>query len=401
MSSKTNKPSTAEKQNRFNFTKATIIDLPHPEKSTAWYYDEKTKGLMLAVGTQSKTFYLYRKVKGRPERIKIRAWPDLSVEQARKKALELNATIAQGLNPADQNRSAKSEMTFADFFQEYLEKHAKRHKKTWSEDEGMYHRYLEGFAKRKLSTINQADLLRIHHSVGDNNGTYAANRMMALLRTMFKIAKDWGYLSGDNPTNSIKLFREKSRDRYLLPEETPRFWQALLDEVNQDFADFFIVCLLTGARCSNVLSMRWENVSLERTEWCIPEIKNGEPLTIPLIDEAIVLLQRRRDRISSPWVFPGSGRTGHLAEPKKAWKRICARAGLEDLRIHDLRRTLGSNMAAAGVNTITTARTMGQKTLSMALRYQQLGIDPKRAAIEAGAGAILTHAGLRGQIDEP
>lgn len=140
MSSKTIKPSTTEKQNRFNFTKATIIDLPHPEKSTAWYYDDKTKGLMLAVGTQSKTFYLYRKVKGRPERIKIGAWPDLSVEQARKKALELNAVIAQGLNPADQNRSAKSEMTFADFFQEYLEKHAKRHKKTWSEDEGMYHR---------------------------------------------------------------------------------------------------------------------------------------------------------------------------------------------------------------------------------------------------------------------
>jgi len=76
-------------------------------------------------------------------------------------------------------------------------------------------------------------------------------------------------------------------------------------------------------------------------------------------------------------------------------------AGLEDLRIHDLRRTLGSNMAAAGVNTITTARTMGQKTLSMALRYQQLGIDPKRAAIEAGAGAILTHAGLRGRVDDP
>lgn len=389
--------------NRFNFTKASIVALPYPEKGTAWYYDEKVSGLMMAVGTKSKTFYLYRKVQGRPERIKIGAWPDLSVDQARGKAMELNTLIAQGQNPANQKRSAKSEITFGEFFLEYMEKHAKPHKKTWSEDEGTYHRYLEGLANRKLSSIVHADLLRIHHSVGDKKGIYAANRMMALVRTMFKLAKDWGYLTGENPASGIKLFREKSRDRYLLAEEIPRFWQALLDEPNIDFVDLFIVCLLTGARRSNVLSMRWEHINLDRAEWRIPETKNGDPLLIPLVDEVVTLLRQRKDKNltnNSPWVFPGSGSTGHLAEPKKAWIRICKNAGVENLRIHDLRRTLGSSMAAAGVNTITTARTMGQKTLSMALRYQQLSIDPKRAAIEAGAGAILTHAGLRNIVGD-
>jgi integrase len=116
---------------------------------------------------------------------------------------------------------------------------------------------------------------------------------------------------------------------------------------------------------------------------------------IPLIPEVIALLDERRQASQSDWVFPGKGKTGHLAEPKSAWKRVCERAGLKDQRIHDLRRTLGSTMAAAGVNTITTARTMGQKTLTMALRYQQLGTDPKRQALEAGGNIILTQAGVK------
>ncbi|MDD5037407.1 MAG: site-specific integrase, partial [Methylococcaceae bacterium] len=178
-------------------------------------------------------------------------------------------------------------------------------------------------------------------------------------------------------------------------DEMPRFWQALLDEPNRDFADAFMISLLTGMRRTDVLSMRWEQVSLERGEWRIPDPKNTDPLTVPLVGEVIGLLRERRQSEPGAWVFPGVGKSGHLIEPKGAWKRILERAGIADLRLHDLRRTLGSSMAAAGVNTITTARTMGHKTLSMALRYQHLSTDPKRVAIEAGAGAILANAGAR------
>ncbi len=360
-----------------------------------WYQDIKTTGLKVGVGTRGKTFYLYRKIKGRPERIKIGAFPDLTVEQARKKATEMNALIAQGINPADQKRSSKAEMTFAEFFQEYLEKHAKIHKKTWDEDEATYNRYFTGLAKRKLSAISKADIRKLHHDIGANNGPYAANRALAILRVMYNLAKEWGYYPSENPAASITPFKEKSRDRYLQSDEIPRFWQALLDEPNQMLADFFMICLLTGARRSNVQAMRWDEISFERAEWRIPETKNGESLVIPLIPEVIALLDERRQASQSDWVFPGKGKTGHLAEPKSAWKRVCDRAGLKNLRIHDLRRTLGSTMAAAGVNTITTARTMGQKTLTMALRYQQLGTDPKRQALEAGGNIILTQAGVK------
>jgi integrase len=278
-----------------------------------------------------------------------------------------------------------------------MEKYSRIRKKprTVQEDEKTFRNYLAPLAGRKLSKLTKQDCQRLHYDLAAKTSGATANRALAVLSGALSVAQDWGYMSGDNPAKSVKRFKETARDRFIQSDEMPRFWQALLDEPNRDFADAFMIALLTGMRRSDVLAMRWEQISLERGEWRIPDPKNGEPLTVPLIGEVVGLLKERQPAEPGEWVFPGEGKTGHLAEPKAAWKRILERAGIENLRLHDLRRTLGSSMAAAGVNTITTARTMGHKTLSMALRYQQLGTDPRRAAIEAGAGAILANAGAR------
>jgi len=321
----------------------------------------------------------------------------MTPEQARRKAAELNAEIAAGKNPAEVERAKKAEMTLAAFWPEYIERYARIRKKprTVLEDERTFRNYLAPLASKKLSKINKTDCQRLHHDIAARTSGATANRALAVLSAALGVAADWGYLAGDNPARAVKRFKEHARDRFIQADEMPMFWQALMDEPNRDFADLFMLALLTGARRSNLLAMRWEEISVTRAEWRIPDPKNGEPLTIPLIPEAVRLLESRQDMYGGEWVFPGRGDTPHLTEPKAAWKRICDRAGLENLRLHDLRRTLGSSMAAAGVNTITTARTMGHKTLSMALRYQQLGTDPRRAAIEAGAGAILANAGAR------
>jgi integrase len=90
--------------------------------------------------------------------------------------------------------------------------------------------------------------------------------------------------------------------------------------------------------------VRWEEINFDQQHWRIPESKNGEVLTIPLIEEAIIILQNRlkNKKDNNLWVFPGNGKTRHLVEPKSAWKRILKRAGIQNLRIHDIRRTLGS-----------------------------------------------------------
>lgn len=384
---------------RINFTKAALNALPIPAPGErATYRDLKTPGLQVRItSTGVKTFTVFRKVNGKPERITLGRYPGLTPEQARKKAAEINAQIAKGENPAEKRRTDKAEMTFAEFWKDYLERYARLRKKprTVEEDEKTYRNYLAGLAGRKLSKIGKADCQRLHHDLAKKTSGATANRALAVLSGALSVARDWGYLTGENPAQGVKKFKEQARDRYIQADELPGFWQALLDEPNRDLADFFMVALLTGARRSNVLAMRWEDISFDRAEWRIPETKNGDPLTVPLVPELVNLLGERRSTARGEWVFPGEGKTGHLVEPKSAWRRVLERAGIEDLRLHDLRRTLGSSMAAAGVNTITTARTLGHKTLTMALRYQHLGTDPRRAAIEAGAGAILANAGVR------
>ena len=387
------------KETRINFTKTTLSTLPTPEQGQrATYHDAKIPGLQIRVTSNgAKTFCVFRKVHGKPERVTLGRFPEMTVEQARKRAAEVNAEIARGESPAGKRREQRSEMTFAEFWKEYLERYARIRKKprTVEEDEKTFRNYLSDLAGRKLSKITKADCQRLHHDLAKRTSGATANRAMAVLSGALSVAHDWGYLRVENPAKGIKKFKEYGRDRFVQSDELPRFWQAMLDEPNRDLADVFMVALLTGARRSNVLAMRWADISLDRAEWRIPETKNGEPLIVPLVPEMVNLLLDRRRHATGEWVFPGDGKTGHLVEPKKAWKRVLHRAGIENLRIHDLRRTLGSNMAAAGVNTITTARTLGHKTLTMALRYQHLSTDPRRAAIEAGAGAILANARVR------
>ena len=383
--------------NKINFTKANIESLPLPDAGKrADYWDTKKTGLAVRVAsTGVKTFCVLRKVGGKLERVTIGKFPAVTIEQARDKADEVNALIAKGENPNDQRRRDRAEMTFSKFWDEYMSQYSRVHKKprTIQEDEKTYKNYLSSLGTCKLSKITKEDCKALHREIAKRTSGATANRAIAVLSGALGFAQDAGYLT-DNPARAVKRFKEIARDRYIQSDEMMPFWQALLDEPNRDFADFFMIALLTGQRRADVLAMRWNQISLERKEWRIPDPKNGEPLTVPLVAEVVSLLQARQAK-SSEWVFPGEGKTGHLAEPKTAWRRILERAGIDDLRIHDLRRTLGSNMAAAGVNTITTAWAMGHKTLSMALRYQQLGTDPRRAAIEAGAGSILINAGAR------
>ena len=181
-------------------------------------------------------------------------------------ATEVNATIAKGDNPAEAMRKFRDEPTLGDLFLDYLERHAKVHKKSWMEDQKQFNRYMTKFASRTLSSFQPSDFQRLHHRVGEEHGVYAANRLLSLLRAMFNRAKDWGLWNKDNPTQGIKKFKEKSRDRFLQSDELPKFFQALQNENNETMRDYFLISLLTGARRANVLSMRWAEINFERSE---------------------------------------------------------------------------------------------------------------------------------------
>jgi integrase len=379
---------------KFNFTRDRIEALPNPTNGQrAYYYDTKVRGLAVAVSALGKkTFILYRKVAGRPERIAIGPFVDLSIDQARSRAERLNSDIALGENPAAHKRKIRDEATLQELFNAYLEHHAKPFKRTWKDDEGMFKLHLGSWHLRKISTIRKVDVITLHARIGRDSGKYAANRVVELLGTMFNRAKEWGW-EGENPAEKVKAFREAKRERFMDGKELQAFFESLKQELNATIRDYVLVSLLTGARRSNVQEMRWEEINWERAEWTIPadKAKGGEAVRIALSPISLRILENRKD--GSEWVFPGIGKTGHLVEPKTAWKRILKRANLTDLRLHDLRRTLGSWQAATGASLPIIGKSLGHKSLTATQIYARLDLDPVRASVNKATDAMLLAGG--------
>lgn len=396
---------------RLNFTKKAIERLVSGE-TRVYFYDDKVRGLALAVDpTGRKTFILYRKVQGRPERVKIGLFPDLSIEGARAQASGMNAVIAQGGNPAQERRSVRAEMTLAELFETFLLLYAKEHKRTWKNDQWTFDKYLHGWRLRKLSSIRRQDVIALHTHLGRVHGEYTANRVVELLSSMFNRARsDWGY-EGANPAEKIRPFKERKRERFMDAHELPAFFQSLAQEQNETIRDYILVSLLTGGRRSNAQSMRWDEIDWTRSEWSISaeKAKADEPITVVLTPAVVDILAQReaeskkasaRDGSErSEWVFPGDGKTGHLVEPKTAWKRILKRAGIADLRLHDLRRTLGSWQAATGSSLPIIGKSLGHGPGSPATAvYARLNLDPVRASVNKATEAMLLAGGVAGLL---
>jgi integrase len=383
---------------KINFTKTALLALePLPGKRRR-VYDEKQKGLVVYVSpTGSKVFYCLKKLDGKVEEIRIGDVATVTIETARAQAAKIINDIAAGANPAEQRRRKRAEMTFAQLFAEWVKEARARGKRSVANDERNYRLHLQGLAKRKLSEIQRQHVRALHQKIGKDSGIYAANRVLALVRAVFNFGIKELDLSLSNPAAGIKMHREESRDRRLHADELPKFFEALAEEENVDIRDYVLLSLLTGGRRSNVLSMRWDEISLERGTWRIPssKAKAGEAIEVPLSTAAQEILRSRASTNGKQgFVFPGPGRAGHLVEPRKGWERILRRAGIEDLRLHDLRRSLASFQIDAGVSLAVIGKGLGHQSQATTAVYARLAQEPVRDAMEKGAAAILAAAGV-------
>lgn len=384
--------------NHINFTKKTIEELPAPNRNTRLYFhDTKQPGLSIYVTKSgARTFFVRNKANGADDRIVLGRYPDLSIENARKMASKVRGDIANGKDPQEHKRTIRNEMTFGELFETYMERYSKRHKRSWKYDEREVNKFLSHWFRRKLTRIKQDDVYKEFHRIADNHGIYQANRMLERIRAMFNKGIEWGW-EGRNPAVGIKKFREKSRDRFLLPEEVSRFFDALAQEENVTARDFILMALLTGARKGNVLAMQWKDISLQNEIWRIPDTKNGEPHNVPLSPQAMEILQKRKQiqelsDIITPYVFPGEGKEGHFADPKKPWQRLREKSELHDLRLHDLRRTLGSWQALQGTSTAIIGKSLGHKSMQSTAVYERLTLEPVRNSVQNATEALFAAA---------
>ena len=383
---------------KFPFSKARLQALEPPVKSRVYYRDSKTPSLTLCVTPAgSKTFYVYRKIHGRPERIRLGTFKEMTVEQARTAARALVGHIAKGGDPVAERERARAMATLAGLFERWGELHASIHRRTWGEDQRVFRKYLTPFHGRRLNRIAPVEVAGWHGDVGEQHGPIQANRALTLLSTLYNFSPKLGY-DGPNPCRGIRRFREQSRDRFLQPAEIKRFFAAVVDQP-QPWQDFFVLLLFTGARRSSLLAMAWRDIDLDGQTWRIPRPKNSTPTTIPLTPPAMRILENRSpSRGDSPWVFPG--RVGHIKDGRHVWVRLLAEAGIEDLHVHDLRRSLASWQAALGSSLAVIGASLGHLDLRSTQVYSRLQLGTVRESMDKATDAMLEAANGKGQSDD-
>ena len=429
--------------NRIKFSKEKLERLPLPEAETrATYYDTEVPKLALRVtASGAKTFYVIKRAGHEMIWFKLGAFKDdLTVEQARNAAETALGRFAKEENPAAARRAIKGMPTLAEFFKEYGERHGQK-KRAWQDDQQRFRDYLEKpLGAKKLSAIGREMIGRILADMErDGKAGATVNNVRALASGIFGKAIEWSYLT-NNPVKGIKTRKSNKRDRFLQADELPRFFVSVGEEPNETIRDYVLVSLLTGARRANVLSMRWNQISIPEGIWRIPETKNGTPQNVTLSPEALEILKARKETAEGAFVFPGEGESKHLVEPKKGWQRIFDRDELKqvtarieaaggtfgvkegeaipdalerarkaakklkidgdgcrinDLRIHDLRRTLGSWQAKQGASLAIIGKSLNHKSQQTTAIYARLDLDPVRQSVNAATAAMLTAAGVK------
>jgi integrase len=385
---------------RFNFTKTALTALPAaPARQRVTFYDTKTPKLALrttAAGT--KTFYVVKRVGASMVWVKLGKFPDMTVEQARDEAAKALGEFATGENPAAIKRALKVEPTFSEAMADFLEGKRKRDgtpiaPKTKRDYSDLVRLHFGPLAKRKLSAIERTDVKALHTKLTKAGKLGQADKCVALVSSVFMYMLDTEQYSGTNPAERVKKNPPVQRDRFIQPDELPRFFEALVGMPNPTMRDFFLLALLTGARRANVCSMRWVDLDIQSGVWRIAMTKNGTPQNVTLSPEAVVVLEGRER--ACEWVFPGDGATGHIVEPKKAWAALLKAAGLENLRFHDLRRTLGSWQARTGASLPIIGKSLNHKTHQATAIYARLDLDPVRQSVNTATSAMMEAAGLK------
>jgi integrase len=380
---------------KVRFNKRLIESLALPTADRTYVYDDAQAGLAICLTSAgARTFYCCYRADGRFVRYRIGPFPAVTVEQARDRAKELIGEVVKGADPQRSKRDRRTEWTLEEVFNYHLEHFARLQKKTWQQDERMFNAYLSGWKSRRLSAIGTEDVQALHTKLGTENGKYQANRVVELVHKLFVTAASKLKWKGENPAVAVDQFREESRDRFVLPDELPRLLKAIDDHNEPSWRNYFKLLLITGVRRSNALAARWEQIDWQRAVWRLPDTKSGKPINVELVAQAIEVLEAQKAvAVDSPWVFPANradSKTGHATQPDKAWKVILKSAGIENLRIHDLRRTLGSWQALGGASQTIIGASLGHAPGSTATAvYARLTQSIVRESVGRAVDAML------------
>lgn len=371
-------------------TKLTIrsVASAKPSDRDILVWDDELRGFGLRVKPSGIKSYLiqYRNQHNESRRLTIGRHGVVSPEEARRKARKLLGQVQDGSDPATERKDARSAPTVADLAERFMKEHANVKKRASSAQMDAINlrlHVLPSLGRKKVATVTRTDITSLHHAMRDRPG--AANRVMALLSKMFNLAEKWELRpDGSNPCRHVDRYPERKMERFLSADELGRLG-AVLTEAERTGTELPSVIaairllIFTGARLGEILNLRWDQVDLERACLRLPESKTG-PKVIHLSAPALEVLDGIERQDGSPSVITGKIPHKPLVNLRKPWYRIRSKAGLEDVRLHDLRHSFASVGVAGGLSLPIIGALLGHSQPATTARYAHLAADPLQQA---------------------
>jgi integrase len=408
-----------------------FVESVKPQATDQVIFDDKLPGFGLRVKASGVRSYLvqYRTRQGRSRRLTLGRHGKITADSARKLALDEFKKIRDGHDPAAERRAYINAPLVNDLLDQYIAEHVEKRNRSTTQDEikRLIERHIRPeLGRHKVAAVIRRDMAKLHRDLAAT--PRQANFVLAVCSKAFNLAEVWSMRpEGSNPCTKIERYHENARERSLLADELARLGATLRRAENEGLpwnvntkkatakhlpkpanrrtlysritTAAIELLLFTGCRLSEVLNLRWVQVDFERGIITLRETKAGRPQVVVMNAPARqVLKQLSQSASGSEWVLPSAldaSRPLSKTAIENAWQRIRAAANLADVRLHDLRHTVGSHAGQSGANAFLVRDLLRHKDLSMTGRYVNRTEDPVRTLSEMVGEQIA--AGLAGR----
>ena len=373
-------------------TKRTV-DALAADGGDAVFWDRDLKGFGLRVyASGRKVFVVQTRGPNGPKRATLGRFGKLSPEQARKRAAEVIDRIKRGLNPFP--APAEPELTVVGLAERYMQGHVAVNCRAATQASYRYTieaHILPELGELPTSEVDRSRVAKFHYRL--RKTPQAANAAVKILSRMFSMAEAWELAPpGRNPCRAVRRYREVRRERFLTPEEYRDLGRVLTESeavgsVRPSAISALRLLMLTGCRKNEIVQLRWDDVDRATREIRLRDTKTG-PRSIPLSSAVEAVLEGIPRDGDSPWVIAGRKAGTHLVNVDAVWKRLRAKAGFEDVRIHDLRHSWASRALALGESLSMIGKLMGHGQVATTARYAHLARDTEKASAAKVGGSI-------------
>jgi len=370
-----------------------IVDSTGPSEKDVYVWDSDIKGFGLKVTPSGRKVYIYQYriggKRGRTRRMTLGVHGGaFTPVQARQAATVVHGQVMSGIDPAAERDKAKDGKTMAELLAKFDRDHiaVNLKSKTASDYRSTIRLHILPKLQHMLvQQVSRQDIARLHHSMRDT--PYMANRVVATLSKFFNWCEKFGYRAEySNPCRHVDKFKEKRRHRYLTTEEQVRLGETLTQIEKERLISLYAVAAirllnLTGARLSEILTLKWEYVNWENGTLDLPDSKTGAK-TIYLNDSAKDILSNIARQVDNPYVICGAVPGERIVNLQKSWRLVRARAGLDDVRLHDLRHTFASIAVSGGMSLPMIGALLGHSQPRTTARYAHLAANPLKEAVQ-------------------